>query len=142
MELFSRKWWRTIECVPGCANCCVKRNLCRFLNKNNECDVHPKKLGITPQEAEKLGRGMGCHYSPIVLFTFNVYCPAIVQIIEKELGIIIPHHTTTEGVEVLTNYKETMKITREIRGYERVTNKLSWENIFCGNIIRNRFTNK
>lgn len=114
MERFSREWWESIECVPGCANCCPK--FCSHLTKDLLCDVHPKKLGVSPVEAEKYGRGMGCHASPIELFTYDVYCPAIVAKLEEE-GMSVPHRKESAGVEMVCDYKKVMELTRQIRGF-------------------------
>jgi hypothetical protein len=115
MERFSQEWWDAVECIPGCANCCPKH--CRYLGEDKKCLVHPSKLGVTQAEAERFGRGMGCHSTPVQLFTYDVYCPAVVTIFEEELGITIPHHTSLADVELLTNYDEAMRLTDTLRGF-------------------------
>lgn len=115
MERYSQEWWSNVECIPGCANCCPRT--CRHLTDNLLCDVHPKVLGVSVYEAINHGRGLYCHASPIQLFTSEVYCPAIVNILEKE-GFVIPHridHLT--GVELISDFQNVMELTRKIRGY-------------------------
>ena len=113
MEKFSREWWKTVRCKPGCANCCPKT--CVHLSAENLCDVHPSLFNNSESIALSKGRGMGCHALPIELFAYGYYCPAITDIMEEE-GIII-RHSTKYGVEMIDNFQKVTKKTERLRGF-------------------------
>ena len=111
MERITREHLSKVECIPGCANCCPKD--CRHLTKDYLCNVHPKKLGVSVVEALDYGRGMGCYKTPFDLFLLGGYCPAITKILE-ERGVVVQHKADMRGMEVIVNFREVMKQTREI----------------------------
>lgn len=109
-----RTMWHSVECIPGCANCYPVT--CPLLTDDNLCSVHPAALGISDQEAELLGRGMGCSKPPIELFSYGHFCPAVVQVLEEQFGIDVPHHTGSDGREYMDDVLGTLNATRVVRG--------------------------
>jgi hypothetical protein len=117
MKEFSKEWWRTIPCDTGCANCCPKT--CAHLTADKLCDVHPSLFDGSDKEAEKHDRGLGCHADPITIFTYHVYCPPIVRILEANGIPEIKHYSTAKGFEMLSDPQKVYAETDEIRGFRR-----------------------
>lgn len=93
--------WPSITCI-ACGNCCS--SACEH-KTGNLCHIHPSLIG---KEEALTQRGEGCEMTPAeAFFNLGIYCPPVVEIIEKNHGLRVKPKTIAGiGVVAVDNIDE------------------------------------
>ena len=112
-----RKFWQSVECVPGCGNCCGN---CPLLSQEKKCTVHPSLPHVgTELQRARLGGNPQCRLSPIEVFIGGSYCLAVINILQPCLSFAIePHQDAHRGTINMANSDQVFRASRRLRGFE------------------------
>lgn len=111
-----RNFWKSVECIPGCGNCCGK---CHLLTQDKKCSVHPSlpHVGSHLKRAQ-LGGSIQCKLTPIEVFVGGCFCPAIINVLQPYLDFTITPYLDQRGTISMLEHDRVFSDTRRIRGYE------------------------